>query len=121
MNIVVNGDSSLDSPEPRTDKARHSAPTGSQVEAGAEQVRPIALELELQTREPRMCEAVEAAFRAASSEATILLRGESGAGKETLARAIHARSPRAAHPLVTLHCQGLSVDVLDRGAVWARG
>jgi NtrC-family two-component system response regulator AlgB len=53
------------------------------------------------------------AFRAAASEATILLRGERGAGKEVLARAIHARSQRATHPLVTIHCAGLSAEVLE--------
>ena len=55
---------------------------------------PVAPEVELQTSEPKMREALDVAFKAAASEATILLRGESGAGKEVLARAIHARSPR---------------------------
>ena len=45
----------------------------------------------------RRCgEALDVAFKAAPSEATILLRGESGTGKGVLARAIHARSARAA-------------------------
>ena len=42
-----------------------------------------------------MQQALDVAFKAAASEATVLLRGESGTGKGVLARAIHARSPRA--------------------------
>ena len=43
----------------------------------------------------------------------ILLRGESGTGKGVLARAIHARSPRAAGPFVTVHCPSLSGELLE--------
>ena len=78
-----------------------------------EPVREVASEVELRTSEPKMCEALDVAFLAAASEATVLLRGESGAGKEVLARAIHARSPRAAHPLAAVHCAGLSAAFLE--------
>ena len=53
------------------------------------------------------------AFKTAASEATILLRGESGTGKGVLARAIHARSPRAAGPFVTVACPSLSAELLE--------
>ena len=53
------------------------------------------------------------AFKTAASEATILLRGESGTGKGVLARAIHARSQRAAGPFVTVHCPSLSAELLE--------
>ena len=43
----------------------------------------------------------------------MLLRGESGTGKGVLARAIHARSPRAAGPFVTVHCPSLSAELLE--------
>ena len=43
----------------------------------------------------------------------LLLRGESGTGKGVLARAIHARSPRAAGPFVTVHCPSLSAELLE--------
>jgi two-component system, NtrC family, response regulator AlgB len=60
-----------------------------------------------------MRQALETAFRAAPSEATILLRGESGTGKGVIARAIHARSRRAEAPFVTVHCPSLSAELLE--------
>ena len=113
MNILVIDDTSLEVLGHRAVEARDSAQTLSQVDELEEQVRSVVPEVELQTSEPKMREALDVAFKAAASEATILLRGESGTGKEVLARAIHARSPRAAHPLVTLHCAGLSAELLE--------
>ena len=60
-----------------------------------------------------MREAMDVAFKAAPTEATILLRGESGTGKGVLARAIHARSDRAGGPFVTVHCPSLSAELLE--------
>lgn len=48
---------------------------------------------------------------AARSDASVLVTGETGVGKEAVARLIHDRSPRAARALVTLNCEGLP-DVL---------
>src|SRR5204862_575467 len=60
-----------------------------------------------------MRQALDVAWRVAASEATVLLRGESGTGKGILARALHARSPRAAGPFGTVHCPSLSADLLE--------
>lgn len=49
----------------------------------------------------------------ASSEATTLIQGETGTGKELLARAIHSESPRASRPFVVLDCAGLSPGVIE--------
>lgn len=78
-----------------------------------EQVRWVIPEADLRTEEPAMRQALDISFRAAASEATILLRGESGTGKGVLARAIHARSPRAAAPFITVHCPSLSAELLE--------
>jgi two-component system, NtrC family, response regulator AlgB len=78
-----------------------------------DQVRSVVPEADLQTEEPAMQQALEVAFRAAPSEATVLLRGESGTGKGVVARAIHVRSPRAAAPFVTVHCPSLSTELLE--------
>jgi NtrC-family two-component system response regulator AlgB len=78
-----------------------------------EQVRSVVPEVDLTTQEPAMAQALELAFRAAPSEASILLRGESGTGKGVLARAIHARSPRADAPFITVHCPSLSAELLE--------
>src|SRR5207253_587860 len=69
-----------------------------------EQVRSVVPETDLRTEEPVMQQALDVAFKAAASEAAILLRGESGTGKGVLARTIHARSPRAAAPFITVQC-----------------
>jgi NtrC-family two-component system response regulator AlgB len=78
-----------------------------------EQVRDMVPEADLRTEEPLMQQALDVAFRAAASDASILLRGESGTGKGVLARAIHARSPRATAPFITIHCPSLSAELLE--------
>ncbi|HUK25021.1 MAG TPA: sigma-54 dependent transcriptional regulator [Terriglobales bacterium] len=47
------------------------------------------------------------------TDATVLITGESGSGKELVARAIHAASPRRFHPLVAIHCGALTETLLE--------
>src|SRR6202167_1948843 len=56
---------------------------------------------------------IETAYQAASSDATILLTGESGTGKNVLARQIHEWSPRRKFPFVTVNCTTLSESLLE--------
>ncbi len=55
----------------------------------------------------------QTAQQVAGSRATVLITGESGTGKGELARAIHALSPRATAPFVTLHCAALAESLLE--------
>ncbi|MEX0727559.1 MAG: sigma 54-interacting transcriptional regulator [Planctomycetaceae bacterium] len=56
---------------------------------------------------------LDMAQKAARSDATVLIRGESGCGKELMALAIHENSPRAKGPLVPVHCAALSPTLLE--------
>ncbi|MEM8874954.1 MAG: sigma-54 dependent transcriptional regulator [Planctomycetota bacterium] len=51
--------------------------------------------------------------RVATSNATVLIRGESGVGKEVVARTIHAAGDRADKPLIAVNCAALAGDHLE--------
>jgi NtrC-family two-component system response regulator AlgB len=70
-------------------------------------------EIDLTSQSPAMQKVLEVAFKAAESEATVLLLGESGTGKSVLARAMHQRSPRRAGAFVTVSCPSLSRELLE--------
>ncbi|HLY96000.1 MAG TPA: sigma-54 dependent transcriptional regulator, partial [Sideroxyarcus sp.] len=62
---------------------------------------------------PMMQRVVERARAAADSDASVLLLGETGTGKEMLARAIHAASRRAALPFVAVNCGALPRELVE--------
>jgi DNA-binding NtrC family response regulator len=49
----------------------------------------------------------------APTTATVLIQGESGVGKELIARALHLRSPRAAGPMISLNCGAIPESLLE--------
>lgn len=67
---------------------------------------------DLSTTAPAMRAALAVVGKAALSDTTVLLRGESGTGKGVLARAVHDSSSRARRPLVVVNCPTLSEDLL---------
>lgn len=62
---------------------------------------------------PAMQQVYRVARQVAGARATVLITGESGTGKGEIARAIHARGPRADHPFVELHCAALAETLLE--------
>ena len=72
-----------------------------------------ALTMDLTTAEPAMQKALDLAFKAAATPATILLLGESGTGKSVVARALHEKSPQRENTFVTVSCPSLSRELLE--------
>jgi DNA-binding NtrC family response regulator len=62
---------------------------------------------------PAMHHALELVDQVAATQATVLITGEFGTGKELIANALHERSRRAGGPFVTLHCNGLADWLID--------
>ena len=60
-----------------------------------------------------MRDVLEMVARVAPTRSTVLIQGETGTGKELIARAIHAASPRAARPFVPVDCSALAEGVLE--------
>ena len=70
-------------------------------------------EVNLATRTPAMQRVLDFARQVAGSDATVLIRGESGTGKGLLARAIHGWSERAQKPLGVVSCPSLPAELLE--------
>ena len=62
---------------------------------------------------PPLREVLARVEQVAQTAATVLLRGETGTGKEMVARAIHINSPREARPFVRVNCAALAPGVLE--------
>jgi DNA-binding NtrC family response regulator len=64
-------------------------------------------------RSPAMQEIFSSVMRVAPSRATVLLAGESGVGKDLIARAIHFHSPRRDRPFVKINCTALPENLME--------
>jgi len=65
------------------------------------------------TRSPIMLRLLEQAHMVAQSDVSVLINGQSGSGKEVLAQAIHAASPRAGKPFIAINCGALPEQLLE--------
>ncbi|WP_019962271.1 sigma-54-dependent transcriptional regulator FlbD [Woodsholea maritima] len=75
--------------------------------AVAEDNRPII------ARDPAMLQVIELAERIAPSDASVLITGESGVGKEVMARYVHMKSKRANQPFVSVNCAAIPENLLE--------
>ncbi len=62
---------------------------------------------------PTMRAVFEQIRRVAETDLTVLVRGESGSGKELVAQAVHQRSPRAERPFVAVNCAAISRELVE--------
>lgn len=69
--------------------------------------RPIVLD------DPAMKRLYELIDRVAASELSVLVLGETGSGKEVVARTLHERSSRASHPFLAINCGGFTEEMLE--------
>jgi len=74
---------------------------------------PSEEDLLLESRNPEMAAMLETLERAAAGDSTILVTGESGTGKDVLARQIHRWSPRRHGPFVVINCTTLAAHLLE--------
>lgn len=65
------------------------------------------------TNSLRMIELKKLAKRVAHSNATVLIRGESGVGKELFAHAVHKASPRSSFPFVRVNCAAVPENLIE--------
>lgn len=99
---------------------------GAEVEIGRDRLRfelvdePVGIDLlpndrfgRIAGRSPAMRAAFAVMARAASTDATVLLCGETGVGKDSAAEAIHAASARAERPFITVDCGSLPIGLAE--------
>jgi NtrC-family two-component system response regulator AlgB len=76
------------------------------------QVQAAEGEITFETRSEQFRTFMQTAARVAEADCVVLLRGESGTGKNILARWLRTHSPRRGQPFVTVHCPLLSGDLM---------
>jgi NtrC-family two-component system response regulator AlgB len=85
----------------------------TQLAALKEDMHRLGPEASLQSQSAGMQRVIETARKAAPSEATVLLQGETGTGKSVFARCIHRWSARASKPMAVVACPSVPADLLE--------
>jgi len=87
-------------------------PTGELAPVSEKLAPPLELE-QLVGAAPEFRASLAVAAKSARNRLPVLILGEAGTGKETIARAIHAASLRAKGPLLTIDCKAMAVNIVD--------
>ncbi len=99
------------------DRMLETVKRAEQARAAAEEPEDLEAEdlpeTEMIGSSPQMVEIYKVISRVAPTDATVLVEGETGTGKELVARMIHAQSPRAAHPFVAVDCASIAPSLLE--------
>jgi transcriptional regulator with GAF, ATPase, and Fis domain len=85
----------------------------ARLEDEAARLRSGHVEHNLVGRSPSMARVYNFVARVAPLNVTVLITGETGTGKELVARAIHANSPRAQRPFIAVNCAALTETLLE--------
>jgi DNA-binding NtrC family response regulator len=108
--------------------AADAAGAAAAIKAGAKEFIPLPPEAELiaavlaavaddnrpmVVNDPGMLSVLGLADQVAASEASILITGESGAGKEVIARYVHQKSRRASKPFISVNCAAIPENLLE--------
>lgn len=78
-----------------------------------EEVATVAVAADMLGQAPAMQEVFRAIGRLSQSHATVLINGESGSGKELVARALHRHSPRSNQPFIAINTAAIPKDLLE--------
>jgi DNA-binding NtrC family response regulator len=76
-------------------------------------VRDVEEPLGIIAKSPKMAHVLDLARRVAKVDATVLITGESGVGKERIARLVHDESTRAAGPFIAVNCGAITETLLE--------
>ncbi len=76
-------------------------------------VQPEQAPCDMTAVDERSCQVMELARRVADSDSTVIITGESGVGKEVLARYVHKQSKRAGQPFVAINCAAIPDNMLE--------
>jgi PAS domain S-box-containing protein len=77
-----------------------------------EEVDRVSMFEEIVGTSPALQAALSRVAKAAPTDSTVLITGETGTGKELVARAIHKRSPRASRPFISVNCAAIPKDLI---------
>jgi len=94
-------------------RALHDVRTERDLQDAREQLQDRYGFSHMLTRSPRMLQVFDQVRRVAATDATVLVRGETGTGKELISAAIHRRSTRRDAPLISVNCGAFTESLLE--------